>query len=99
MYNGNNNNNTTNNTYYQLVYDCMIPICFMHGTSHGVTTAGLSLQPFNSVDVSLETYFCECVENIVQVGWNTDMNATVGLSSFEMPSNDATLYAIYANGQ
>lgn len=29
------------------------------------------------------------------VGWNTDRNATTGLSSYTMPSNNATLYAIF----
>lgn len=29
------------------------------------------------------------------VGWNTDPNATTGLSSYQMPANDVTLYAIY----
>ena len=29
------------------------------------------------------------------VGWNTNKNATTGLSSYKMPSNNATLYAIF----
>ena len=29
------------------------------------------------------------------VGWNTDSNATTGLSNLTMPANDITLYAIY----
>lgn len=29
------------------------------------------------------------------VGWNTDANATTGLSSLKMPANNVTLYAIY----
>jgi len=31
----------------------------------------------------------------VFVGWNTNRNATAGLSSYRMPTSDATLYAIY----
>ena len=30
------------------------------------------------------------------VGWNTDQNATTGLTSLVMPANDITLYAIYS---
>lgn len=30
------------------------------------------------------------------IGWNTDPNATVGLSSMKMPAHDVTLYAIYS---
>ena len=29
------------------------------------------------------------------IGWNTDSNATTGLSTYQMPSSDSTLYAIY----
>lgn len=48
--------------------------------------------PYNaSVDLSVKAY----KSNWELVGWNTDPDATVGLSSLKMPADDIILYAIY----
>ena len=49
------------------------------------------LFPGSSVDLTKTA----TKEEYIFVGWNTDRNANTGLATYEMPSSNTTLYAIY----
>lgn len=64
--------------------------CYNNG-GDWVTTITRSAKNGDEIDLSLQSskYGWDFV------GWNTDPNATIGLSTLSMSSNDVTLYAIY----
>lgn len=59
------------------------------GSSATKTSASVSFGA--NADLSVTAY----KSGYTFVGWNTNKNATTGLSSYQMPSNNATLYAIF----
>ena len=71
-------------TTYTLTYNCK---------ENGGTTNNMSQQYESNSNIDLTK---SCTKSgWKHIGWNTDKDAHVGLSSYSMPKSNSTLYAIY----